>query len=79
MGYDKVNLKEVFCTSLGRTRILGLVDNPSKVNMYTLLVSYSFSLSFKFARFNFAHLVETYSRSFKFARVIFRVRFFWFV
>ena len=26
------------------------------------------------ARFNFAHLVETYSRSFKFAQVIFRVR-----
>jgi hypothetical protein len=31
--------------------------------------------SFKLvARFNFAHLVETYSRSFKFAQVIFRVR-----
>jgi hypothetical protein len=29
--------------------------------------------SFKFARFNFAHLVETHSLSFKFARVIFRV------
>ena len=31
--------------------------------------------SFKLvARFNFAHLVETDSRSFKFAQVIFRVR-----
>jgi hypothetical protein len=35
--------------------------------------------SFKFARFNFAHLVETHSLSFKFAQIIFRVRSFWFV
>ena len=49
----------------------------------TLLVlkfaSYPFSLSFKFVRFNFEHLVKTYSRSFKLAQVIFRVRSFWFV
>ena len=31
---------------------------------------YSFSLSFEFARFNFAHLLRTYSRSFKFAQEI---------
>ena len=49
----------------------------------TLLVlkfaSYPFSLSFKFVQFNFEHLVKTYSRSFKLAQVIFRVRSFWFV
>ena len=42
-------------------------------------VSYLLSLSFKFARFNFAQLVNTYSRSFQLARVIFRVRPFWFL
>ena len=36
-------------------------------------VSLSFSLSFEFARFSFAHLVQTYSRSFKFAQEIFAV------
>ena len=49
----------------------------------TLLVlkfaSYPFSLSFKFVRFNFEHLVKTYSRSFKLVQVIFHVRSFWFV
>ena len=46
--------------------------NPDTLFVLTF-ASFSFSLSFKFARFNFAHLVKTYSRSFKFAEVIFRV------
>ena len=61
----------------------GLNLSWSGLNPDTLFVSkfasYSLSLSFKFARFNFAHLVKTYSPSFKFAQVIFRVRSFCFV
>ena len=67
---------------VGRTTLFTPVDiNLEQVvdflNFYACILkfaSYSFSLSFKFARFNFAHLVETYTRSFKFAQVNFRVR-----
>ena len=36
-------------------------------------IAYLYSLSFEFAQFNFAHLVKTYWRSFKFAQVIFSI------
>ena len=75
--YLMASLGVSLCASLSISN-LSITKNEN-----TLLVlkfaSYLFSLSFKFARFNFAHLVKTYLRSFKFPQVIFRVRSFWFV
>ena len=50
-----------------------VITNRGNINYRTCIRIRVVLIFAKFARFNFAHLVETYSRSFKFAQVIFRI------